>query len=1140
MPAGGRAADAPGSYRGAMVLPPGATVDRYEVLSLLASGGMADVYVVRHRTLDIRRALKVLRQSSEPLRQRLIREGRAQAGLQHPNVVQVLDVVDVEGAPGLVLELVDGPALSSLVGSGLPLDLVEHYVGQVCRALSAAHAAGIVHRDLKPGNVLVDPELNARVTDFGLAALLAEEPASKLTRPGAPLGTPSYMAPEQFDGVGKVDPRADVWALGVLTYELLAGATPTEGATVLAGWQRMLEGRWRPIDERVPDLPPRVGRAIRWALAPAPADRCPSAEAFWSALSGQTSPPPAAPRSAAPKPLPAPARETWAGSTPPSIVRTLVGRSSELARATDLLEARGGFVTLLGTGGVGKTRLAAELAARWQGDGRELVWVDLEPARTEEDLVHRVGFAIGDAGDGSVHNVGRALARRPLLLVADNLEQLPREVARVFDEWLRQAPSLRVLGTSRQAVGAAGEQVVEVLPMPAPGDGDPRATDAWRVLVQAAPAGTLDAVGPELAAALLTALDGLPLALELAAARLEVLEPAELAARLSRRFDVLADPDAAGRRHGALRDTIGWSWSLLPEGERRALAALSVFRGPFPLTAAEAVVGPRALDALHGLVRRSLVRRAKGRFSLLGSIRDFAAEHLGGSAAEVRARHARWVADAARAVRGPARCGDLAAVGALEELAPEGWAALDAARGAPELVEPAWRAADALTSLYRIRGPLRGLLALADAALGLSGGPRELELAFLLMRGFALRRTGRQADAERALDRAVEAAGPEPSEGRALALAHLADLYIESNRHAAPLYEQVVAIAEVTGPRHLVRTAAAALATLTSEDRPRSEGWWRRSEAAADPADAVTELVARKQRAWILLEWDELAAARDAYLAVIPLAERLGDRRTLAYAAGQLGLVAEVLGDLPEALARLDTVIAYMDAEGDVAYAAWYRMFRARVLARLDRWDGALRDARTALAGATDDRVRRQVRWVALALELRAGVPPAPTDDGDDPLPAALRELWAASRAGRRAESLATSARARELVGPRGVEQAAFLEHLLAELAPEGWRFAADGTWFERPSGERTDTSRHLANARILAHLVARRLEAPGEVSDVATLAEAGWPGERIVPKAAGNRVRVALSTLRQLGLEPLVERAEGGWRLAPGVPVGR
>ncbi|MCB9697156.1 MAG: protein kinase [Alphaproteobacteria bacterium] len=1118
------------------MLSEGSTVDRYEVVSRLASGGMADVLVVRHVTLGTLRALKVLRHATPQLRERLLREGRAQASLDHPNIVRVLDVIEADDDPALVMELVDGPSLDQLITQDpLPVDRVSSLLHQIVLGLDAAHRGGVIHRDLKPGNVLVDQQGRARITDFGLAALMdqPDRAGARLTRPNATLGTPAYMAPEQYSGAADVDARADVWALGVLAYELCTGVTPMEGLPIVAGWHRMAEGHWRPLDQVRPDLPERMGMAVAWALRPDRQERCPSALDFWAAFSGREAVPP-------PTALPAtsiaarPTRDTWVPSAPPSIVRDLLGRDAELAAAWDRLTARGGLVSLVGTGGVGKSRLAAELCARW-ADERRALWVDLEPARTEDDVVHRTGFALGDVGDGSARAVGVALARVPTLLVLDNLEQLPqRPVQKLVQDWLIAAPSLRILATSRQALGIGLEQVVELSPLPVSGDGDVRELAAWKLLVAAAPAGTLDRVDAELAARLIGPLDGLPLALELAAARLEVLEPAELAERLESRLDILADPDAPNARHGALRNAIGWSWSLLQPPEQQALAALSVFRAPFPLKAAEAVVGPRALDALHGLVRRHLVSRTKGRFSLLASIREYAAEHLSDEACALAWRaHAAWVTDALRAIDGTG--GDPRVIEALEALSTEVWAVVTRARGRADLGVAAWRAAHGLLPLYRMRGPATALEALTRAALAIEvdlppDERRPLETSFHTMRGLALRHTGQLEEAEAAVRAALVAAGEAPSSHRAVALAHVADLALELGRGSPEAYEEVVAMAEAHGPRHLVRTAAAALATLVVEDRERAERAWARSEAAADPDDLASELGATKDRAWILMNQERLAEAREAYEVALELATRIGQLRSMAYVDGQLGLIAELLGDIGGALPHLDRVIAYMSAQGDQLYECWYRWFRARVLVRSNRFEEAATDARAAAELAPGTSPAEDATFLADALALRAGRPAR----SEAPLVDALRGLYAAHRASDRTALTDAVARVRAALADEPRPTPEVYEHLLREVSPEGWRFAADGSWFEDPGGARTDSSRHAANARILAHLVGRRVTEPGSVADVAELAAVGWPGEKIVARAAGNRVRVALSALRALGLEPLVQRDAGGWRFDP------
>jgi WD40 repeat protein len=212
-------------------------VPGYEVLGTLGRGGMGVVYRARHLGLDRPVALKMILaagHADEAEVTRFLAEAQALAALQHPNVVQVHDSGRHDGRPFMALELVPGGSLHDRLNGGpLPPAEAARLVEGVARGVQAAHAAGIVHRDLKPGNVLLAADGTPKVTDFGLAKRVEGEDAG-LTRTGAVLGTPSYMAPEQAGGDGKrVGPAADVYALGAILYECLTGRPPFRAAGVM-------------------------------------------------------------------------------------------------------------------------------------------------------------------------------------------------------------------------------------------------------------------------------------------------------------------------------------------------------------------------------------------------------------------------------------------------------------------------------------------------------------------------------------------------------------------------------------------------------------------------------------------------------------------------------------------------------------------------------------------------------------------------------------------------------------------------------------------------------------------------------------------------------------------------------------------
>ncbi|MCB9698797.1 MAG: serine/threonine-protein kinase [Alphaproteobacteria bacterium] len=265
----------------------GKDLGRYTVEALLGRGGMAAVYVVRHNDLGTLHALKVMLLPTAHLRERLLREGRAQGALRHPNIVAVTDTVTVNGSPGLVVELVDGPSLDEVLACRrLPLTAVDALAADILAGVGAAHAAGFVHRDLKPANVLVSiagGKVAAKVADFGLVKAIwgAEEAGAARTRTGAALGTPAYMAPEQIRDASRVDARTDVFALGAILYELITGVRAFGGRDTLEVFNQVAEGRPTELDALRPDVPPRMRRAVEEALRKDPDDRPASVEDLW-------------------------------------------------------------------------------------------------------------------------------------------------------------------------------------------------------------------------------------------------------------------------------------------------------------------------------------------------------------------------------------------------------------------------------------------------------------------------------------------------------------------------------------------------------------------------------------------------------------------------------------------------------------------------------------------------------------------------------------------------------------------------------------------------------------------------------------------------------------------------------------------
>jgi serine/threonine protein kinase len=260
-------------------------IGRYRIERLLGEGGMGAVYLAHDPQLDRPVALKVPRLTGAAADARFAREARAAAALRHPNICPIYDVGESGGVKFLCLAYVRGEPLSRGIGPGRPLPIAEAVgiVRTLARALHEAHRQGIIHRDLKPANVMIDETGQPVVMDFGLAKPCLPL-TTQLTAAGDMLGTPAYMSPEQIEGdVARMGPPCDIYALGVILYELLTGAVPFSGDLVSLAMQVVTDAP-TPPSRRRPGLDPRLDAICLTALAKLPDDRWPSMAAFADAL----------------------------------------------------------------------------------------------------------------------------------------------------------------------------------------------------------------------------------------------------------------------------------------------------------------------------------------------------------------------------------------------------------------------------------------------------------------------------------------------------------------------------------------------------------------------------------------------------------------------------------------------------------------------------------------------------------------------------------------------------------------------------------------------------------------------------------------------------------------------------------------
>jgi predicted ATPase/DNA-binding SARP family transcriptional activator len=380
--------------------------------------------------------------------------------------------------------------------------------------------------------------------------------------------------------------------------------------------------------------------------------------------------PAAVPATPASPAIPAGSDEYRSGQLP-AAPSALIGRAAELDAVVSLLRA-GRLVTITGTGGVGKTRLAIEAARRLLGEYRDGVWlVELAPVGADTSVADAAAAVLGVApdarsGTGTLERLGEFLARRQALLVLDNCEHVIEGAARASDYLLARCPELKILTTSRESLAVAGESLWLLQPLAIEAASELFVARA-QAIVTAFPA---DERVLATIAEICARLDGLPLAIELAAVRMRALAPADILARLADQFRLLTGGSrAALPRHQTLRAVIDWSYDLLDEDERRVFERMSLFAGPCPLEAAEQVcagsgVAPEDVaDLLARLVEKSLItatQTSRGvRFRLFQTLAQYGRERLAGRGelTAARARHVRWVASVAEvpdSAHGPA------------------------------------------------------------------------------------------------------------------------------------------------------------------------------------------------------------------------------------------------------------------------------------------------------------------------------------------------------------------------------------------------------------------------------------------------------------------------------------------------------
>ena len=667
--------------------------ERFEIAdlesALLGQGGMGAVYLGRDRQTDETVAIKILKPDlaahSAEIVARFNREGAALRQLNHPHIVRLLTAITENNQHYLIMEYIGGGSLADRLKKegALPIDQVLEMALDLADALTRAHRLNIIHRDLKPANILLTANGIPKLADFGVARVVD---SPRLTQTGLLMGTIDYLSPEACNGAAPTA-QADIWALGVTLYELLTGKRPFSHDSITATLAAILTQPVPDLTSLRPDIPARLIDLINRMLAKDPAQRMTTVRLVGVELEAILRGQGATEQTRI--------EGTWIPTSPllshptpshqhnlPTPLTSLIGREEEVETVrTYLRQNEVRLLTLTGAPGIGKTRLSLQVATEVSANMRDGVcFVPLAPISDPSFVITAIAraFAIKELGERPlVERVKGYLRDRQLLLVLDNFEHV-MPAAPAVAELLEAAPQLKVLVTSRALLQLYGEHEFVMSPLALPDlDQLPSPTElpqyaAVELFVQRARAAKLDFVlsktNAPAVAKICTHLDGLPLAIELAAARSKTLSPETILARLTddqtARLGLLSGraPNLPPRQQ-TLRNAIAWSYDLLSPAEQEMFRHLGVFAGGCTLAAVQAVMSDelsaisdqssatendRLLQMVQSLVDKSLLIRQEvadeARFTMLEMIRAYALEQLEleGEADEARRAHATY------------------------------------------------------------------------------------------------------------------------------------------------------------------------------------------------------------------------------------------------------------------------------------------------------------------------------------------------------------------------------------------------------------------------------------------------------------------------------------------------------------------
>lgn len=649
---------------------------------------------------------------------------------------------------------------------------------------------------------------------------------------------------------------------------------------------------------------------------------------------------------------------------------SFVGRRDPLAELASRFASGARLVSVLGIGGSGKTRLAIRHAWQWLGDYPGGAWFcDLSAARSVDGIVYAVAQGLDlPLGNGDpVARIGQAIAGRgTCLVVLDNFEQVARHADETLGRWLDRAGEARFLVTTREVLGLPGEATLELAPLPA--------TDAvalFRLRANAAGAqhACLETADADAVPDLVELLDRLPLAIELAAARTRLMSPRALLARMSQRLQILATAGGRRDRQATLRATFDWSWDLLSDAEKAALAQLSVFEGGGTLEAAEAVLDLSAsgdsvwtVDVLQSLVDKSFVRLAAGgRFVLLSTVQEYAAEHLrtpgrypGSGPAALEAAHVRHGAHFASVSSSPFAPTAATEVENVVAACRRATARNDVAVAVATL-ESAWAALE-------LRGPFRPAAELALPVATMNTLSEAQRARAQLTAASALDAFGQVERARACFETALKAARvAQDRRIEARVLIGLGTLHANEGRidDATSRLQVALELAQAIGDRTLECAALNGLGTASLDLGRMDEAYDRYSSAlvlARQIGDRRWEGGLLGNLGGLLFDRGDLDLAGSHLQASLIVARELGNRMWEGNAMCSLGALHQVQGKLDEAYAESAAALALAQSIGHARLECVAGCNLGLVHLARAEWDGA----RGCLEAALD--LAREVR----------------------------------------------------------------------------------------------------------------------------------------------------------------------------------